>query len=190
MQNAVGRVYNTGMNAKNIITFAKEVNKSKRIKRTGWLLESIANPESVAEHSFRLVVLAMVLAEYLEVDTEKLVKMAIIHDLGETITGDLVVERGRKVNEKYKKEKEKLEEKGIGTMFKKFDKKYKIIFHEMIARETKEAKIFWQLDKLEMAMQAKEYEEKQNKNLPEFFENANMHITDPLLKKVMKELNK
>ena len=176
------------MNSKDLIHFAQEVNKSKRIKRTGWLLEGIAAPESVAEHSFRLVVLAMVLGEYLEVDSEKLVKMAIIHDLGETITGDLVVERGKTINEEYKKRKEELEEKGIETLFKPFSKKYKAIFHEMIARKTKEAQIFWQLDKLEMALQAKEYEEKQKKHLPEFFENASLYIVHPLLKKILHEI--
>jgi putative hydrolase of HD superfamily len=60
----------------------------------------------------------------------------------------------------------------------------------MISRKTREAQIFWQLDKLEMALQAKEYEEKQKKSLPEFFENAGMHITEPLLIEIFKELTK
>ncbi len=69
------------MEISNLIKFAKIVGKLKRLKRTGWVKNNIIDPESVAEHSFRLAVLTMVLAPKVGVDQLKTTKMALIHDL-------------------------------------------------------------------------------------------------------------
>lgn len=64
----------------------QEVNKvvkCKRLKRTGWVKSQIPDPETVAEHSFRVSLLAMILAPQFKVDQTKVTKMALIHDLGE-----------------------------------------------------------------------------------------------------------
>lgn len=178
------------MTSNDIVKFAKQVGKSKKIIRTGWVREGVQDPESVAEHCFRLIVLAMTLGDYFQVNKEKLIEMAIIHDLAETYTGDLVVERGTKVDVISKREKELQEENAISELFRSFSKHYKEVFHEMIERESKESQLFWQLDKLEMAIQAKEYEEEQDKTLNEFIENAQMHIEEPLLKDILQQLRK
>lgn len=178
------------MKISEVSKFAEQVGISKRIKRTGWVREGVEDPESVAEHSFRLVVLSMALGKFLDVDTEKLVKMAIIHDLGETSTGDLVVERGKKIDSALKKEKEAREEQAISNLFISFGEEYRIIFQEMIKRESKESQIFWQLDKLEMAMQAKDYEKEQGIVLTEFIENARIHITEKFLKDILQDISK
>jgi len=60
----------------------------------------------------------------------------------------------------------------------------------MINRVTPEAKIFWQLDKLEMAIQAYEYEKEQKINLEEFFETSEMYIRHPLLRQIFNDLLK
>ena len=73
-----------------IVEFVAMTGKSKKILRSGWIREKIKDPESVAEYSFQLSVLAMVLADTLGVDKEKLIKMALLHDLGEVVTGDIV----------------------------------------------------------------------------------------------------
>jgi putative hydrolase of HD superfamily len=169
------------MTTKDIIDLAKEIGRSKKIRRSGWVREGVNSAESVADHSFRVVVLCMVLANYFKVDQTKLIKMAIIHDLGETKTGDLVVERGKKVNPVEKTKKEMLEDQAVVELLGKFGKEYHLVFHEMIERKTPEAKLFWQLDKLEMAIQAKEYEKENGIKAKEFYENAKMHIRDPAL---------
>lgn len=178
------------MRSEDIVAFARQVGKSKRIPRTGWVREGVLDPESVAEHSFRLIVLAMTLGDYLRVKKEKLIEMAIIHDLAETSTGDLVVERGTRVDALSKRDKELKEEEVISHLFSSFSIHYKEVFHEMVQRQSKESQIFWQLDKLEMALQAKEYEEEQNKTLNEFLDNAEMHISEPLLKEILYKLRK
>lgn len=175
---------------KETIEFVKLIGKSKKIKRAGWVREGIQNPESVAEHCFRLIVLAMVLAPELKVDKDKLIKMAIIHDLGEVKTGDLVVERGKSANLEARKKKEELEKAFIKEDLGSFEisHEYQDLFDEMIKRESYDAKIFWQLDKLEMAIQALEYEEDQGKDLSEFFDNAEKIIDHPFLKKIMEQI--
>lgn len=178
------------MKPQNITRFVKIIGQSKKIKRTGWVREKVKNPESVADHSFRLIVLCMTLADVLKVDQNKLIKMAIIHDLGETKTGDIVVERGRKIFIKKRLKREKIEEEAIKELLNVFGEEYHQIFHELIERKSREAKVFWQLDKLEMAFQAKEYEDEQGKDLREFFENADINISDRLLRKTLLMLTK
>lgn len=178
--------------ANKMVDFMIDIGKSKRLYRTGWVREKIKDPESVAEHSFRVSVVSMVLADQLGLDKEKLIKMALVHDLGEVITGDLVFSRGEIIDIKKKNEKEEKEEEGIKKILKGIDKKeeYIKIFDEMLERVTKEAKIFWEIDKLEMAMQALEYEKEQNKKLDEFFVNADLAINTPHIKKILRQILK
>lgn len=175
-----------------VVEFMAIIGKSKKLRRAGWIREKINNPESVAEHSFRVSIIAMVLADFLGLDKEKLIKMALLHDMGEVITGDIVWSRGSIVDIKKRAEKEQLGKIGLEKIFKTLGDpgEYKKIFEEMIARLSEEAKIFWQIDKLEMAMQALEYEKEQNKKLDEFFINADLQIETPLLKKILNEILK
>lgn len=176
--------------ARKMVDFMAIIGKSKRLLRSGWVREKIKDPESIAEHSFRITVLAIVLADQLGVDKEKLMKMTFVQDLGEITTGDLVFERGELIDIKKKGEKEIKEKEGVKNILRDIgaDKEYIKIFEEMIERSSEEAKIFWQIDKLEMAMQALEYEKNQNKRLDEFFINADIQIKTPILKKIMQEI--
>jgi len=167
-----------------LLNFFLEVGRSKRIIRTGWKLNKVKDPESVAEHSFQLSVMAMILADQLGVDREKLIKMAVIHDLGELITGDLVWSKGKMLDIEKRTQKEEQEMQGILKIFKTINKadEFSSIFQEMVERKSIEAKIFWQLDKLEMAIQALQYERESGKNLEEFFINTDFQLTNPLLR--------
>ena len=134
------------------LDFFKTVGKSKRLLRSGPVREGIRDPESVAEHSFRTGVIAMVLADKLgyNVDKEKLIKMALIHDIGEIVTGDIVTQRGEVIDLKLRDTKEEQKRVGIKHIFNKIEEgdMYSKIFEEMIERKSPEAKIFWQFDKL------------------------------------------
>ncbi len=181
------------MNAKSqYLDFFRVVGKSKRIPRTGWVREKIKNPESIAEHSFRVGVLAMVLADKLGANKEKLMKMALLVDLGELATGDMVTARGEYIDIKKQDEMEKIEEEEIKKIFGKVgnNKQYLYAYREMVNRDTSDSKIFWQLERLEMALQAMEYEEEQGVILEEFFLNTALYLTEPLLKKIFYEILK
>lgn len=175
------------------LDFFKTVGKSKRLLCSGFVREKVKNPESVAEHSFRVSVLAMVLSDKLgyPLDKDKLIKMALLHDIGEIATGDIVVQRGEVIDLKLRDEKEKEEKKGIREIFGKLGEgeEYGTLFEEMIERATPEAKVFWQFDKLDLALNALECEEEEEeKNMEEFFLDASTHVRDPLLKEILNKI--
>ena len=71
-----------------ILEFLRSAERLKNVHRSAWTSEG--RPESVAEHSWRLCLMAVVLSEHFEtVDVARLLKMCIIHDLGEAIGGDI-----------------------------------------------------------------------------------------------------
>lgn len=170
----------------NALTFLLTTLQSKKITRTGWTMMKVPNPESVAEHSFQLCVMAMTLADSLGVDKEKLIKMAIIHDLGEIFTGDIVWVRGNIIDIQKRQKKEEVELDGIESIFAKLgsSKEYRSIFEEMTKRKSIESEIFWQLDKLEMGIQALDYEKKEQKDLTEFFVGIDLQLTHPFLRSI------
>jgi putative hydrolase of HD superfamily len=71
-----------------VLTFLRAAERLKTVTRSGWT--STGQPESVAEHTWRLCLMAMVLYGRTDaVDLAKLLKMCLIHDLGEAIGGDV-----------------------------------------------------------------------------------------------------
>jgi putative hydrolase of HD superfamily len=78
-----------------MLTLLIELQRLKRLERTGWALRGMpAGTESVASHSFGVSVTAMLLADELVnrgtiIDTEELLRMALVHDWAETRVGDM-----------------------------------------------------------------------------------------------------
>jgi len=96
-----------------LLEFIRIVNKLKHIKLTGWVEREIKNPESVADHSFMVALLCILLGNR-KINREKAIKMALIHDLAEAEIGDIITKE--KWPEKgiiSEKEKIKLEENVI-----------------------------------------------------------------------------
>lgn len=172
------------------VDLIKNIGRIKRVKRAGWVREGVSEVESVADHSYRVAIMAMIFGERLGVDTDKLIKMILLHDLGEGIIGDQVVERGTKVDSKARDQKDQAELETVKEIFKDLpeSKDYTDLHKEASAMETKEAKMLKQLERLEMAVQALEYEEEYGKDLSEFFENAAMHVSEPYLKEILKKV--
>lgn len=72
----------------NILQFLRDAERLKTVYRTSWT--SDGTRESTASHTWRLCLIALVVGHYFpEMDTAKLLKMCIIHDLGEAISGDI-----------------------------------------------------------------------------------------------------
>ena len=178
-----------------IIEFNEFVGILKTIERTGWVRNKIPHPESVAEHSFRTGILAMLLSKDMNVDPLKSIKMALIHDIGESIIGDIVTESNQE--QKYpktwhdqKKEKERMAIKRIFSSLSKEGVEYIKLFDEFEEDKTPEARFVKQLDKLEMAIQAYEYESKYGLDLEEFYVTARTKIKDKKLVAILKKLEK
>lgn len=110
--------------------------------------------ESVAEHSFRLALMAyMVSDEVPEIDTDKVIKMCLIHDLGEAITGDIPS------FEKTDSD-EAAEDSAVSGFVNQLPEYWKNqlgeMYSEMNELKTPEAKLYKALDKLEAVIQHNE----------------------------------
>ena len=176
-----------------ILKLAKTAGYLKRIKRTGWVRKGIKDAESVADHVFRTAFLCMILTREMNINYKKLIDMTLIHDLGETATSDIRYEEGKKIIAS-EKAKNQIEE----DVFKMFfsgveDGKYYLgLWYEFRDRTSKEAKLLKQIEKIEMALQALEYE---NMGFPsdllnEFFENADKYVKDRELRNLLLTLNR
>jgi putative hydrolase of HD superfamily len=89
----------------------------KNIPRTGWLQKGIPfyEAESIAEHSFEVAAIALALLNNvrIKVDAEKVLAMALIHDLSESVIGDMPKALTEKIGENLKHEIE-------GRLLKRF----------------------------------------------------------------------
>ena len=143
----------------NVFSYYVTCNKLKNVIRTGWLDWNVKRErvESVAEHVFGVMMLAIAMkSEYkYDIDLEKVLFMLAIHELGETIIGDLTLFQISK-EEKIKIEHDAVS-KVLGNLIDK-DKIYNL-FLEFDDRKTEEAKFAYQCDKLECDLQCKLYDE-------------------------------
>ena len=140
-----------------LVSFFRVVCNLKKTKRSGWIHKTdISSPESVADHSYSMCMMSMVLSDIIDLDTEHIMKMASLHDLAESFVGDNMPD---KIS--YE-EKVLLEDKAMIKIISKLPSflrgKYLDIWNEYIDNSTVSAKFVHRMDKLEMALQAKEYE--------------------------------
>ena len=161
----------------------------KQLYRQGWLHNGILleNCESVAEHSFCLALLALVLADEfsVELDTAKVIRMALIHDLGEIYAGDFTPADNIDRNDKYT-----LEKQSVAKVLEKLPNGFKWIalWEEYEIGESAESHFVKQLDKLEMALQASVYEHQGFADLSMFFTSANKGLSSVELKLISSKL--
>lgn len=133
------------MNHRAYIDFLNIIEKLKCNTRHSWT--SNGRNESVAEHSWRLAVMAMLCAdEYPKLDINKVVQMCLIHDFGEAITGDIPA---FKKSENDELKEEIAIEKMISVLPNEIREDLSSLFAEMKAMETDEAKLFKSLDNIE-----------------------------------------
>lgn len=107
--------------------------------------------ESVAEHSWLMTLMAFLIKdEFPDADMDKVIRMCIIHDLGEAFTGDIPIFEKTKENEKAE---ENLLSEWVNTLPETQRKEMTALFDEMKKRETTEAKIYKAIDSLEALIQ-------------------------------------
>jgi len=174
------------------LALLKQAMKLKHLKRTGWTHKDIPNPESVASHIYGVALLALTVPLPKGIDRDKLVQMALVHDIGEAKIGDQVWERGTYSNHHKHLIKDEEERGAIFTMFEStgLDKVKKLSL-EFIQHKSPTAKFLKELDKLDMVLEALVYEERVDpQQLNEFWENAERYIHDKNLIKYFDALRK
>lgn len=143
----------------NVVNYYVLCNKLKNVIRTGWVDWKVERDriESIAEHIFGVQMLAIAMkSEYeYDIDIMKVIYMLAIHELGETIIGDLTQ------FQISKQEKEKIEYEAVHNILSSLLEGDEIekLFLEFDAQETPEAKFAYQCDKLECDIQSKLYDQ-------------------------------
>lgn len=144
---------------RNVVNYYVLCNRLKNVIRTGWLDWNVQREriESVAEHIFgvQMLVIAMHSEYQYDLDIVKVVFMLAIHELGETVIGDLTQFQISKA------EKEKLEHEAVHKILEGLldGETIEELFLEFDSHSTKEAMFAYQCDKLECDLQCKLYDE-------------------------------
>jgi len=169
--------------------FFKIIINLKNVPRKGWTSKlEIKNPESVADHSFSMALMAMILSELHKLDTKKILEMALLHDLVESVVGDFTPE------EISKPKKLKLEntamEKILNILPENLIEVYQKIWNEFQLGSSEEAIFVHEMDKLEMVFQAKNYVDKgfPKEKIQPFLDTANTEIKNKHLREIMSNL--
>ena len=129
----------------------------KKLPRSGWKIKvGLENSESVAEHSYMMSVMAMVLSDLKSLNSIKVIKMSILHDWAESKIGDFMPDE---IGYDKKSELENYAMIEIlESLPQRLQSDYQNIWNEFLVRDTPEARLVHEIDKLEMALQAKIYE--------------------------------
>lgn len=176
--------------------FFQLISLLKQQERTGWINMGIPKPESIADHMYRMSIISLVLdsnaweAENIKPDLNKCCKMALVHDIAETLVGDIVP------NDAHidKFEKSKREYKAILYLCDIISK-----YNQQSANEIKELWIDYEcqrniestivkdIDKFELLIQTFEYERMHKRRMDEFY-SCKKVIKNPEIQKMADEL--
>lgn len=168
----------------NVINYYVICNRLKNVIRTGWKNWNVQREriESVAEHIFGVQMLAIAMkSEYqYDVDIMKVIFMLAVHELGETVIGDLTQ------FQISKDKKEKLEHEAVNRILGGLldGSQIEQLFLEFDAHNTKESMFAYQCDKLECDLQSKLYDEEGCVDLDK--QEGNDTLDNPLVQKLLK----
>lgn len=194
---------------KEIINYLFLIGKLKWLKRSGWLERKTPDPESVAEHIFRVAMICFIVAPLLKLNREKLVTMALFHDFAEGIFGDPIsegltketairyidynkFERVPLINFRTKEQEKFMKQLAKNLKLPEIYQLWKEHSFENSKNATVYSDILFQIGKLANILQALEY---QMRGVPEkflkgFWVSGDVYIKNPLLKSILSELKK
>ncbi|KAK2798413.1 hypothetical protein FQN50_008853 [Emmonsiellopsis sp. PD_5] len=183
------------------LEFLHLVGRLKRVKRAGWVRRGVADAESVADHAFRMTLMCAMFEGYPDLNIAKCAYMAMFHDIGEAIVGDITPFDG--INKGRSSIGLAIEETNSGPDEKYLRERLAIMFLSCLVHHfnpscassimdlwlefengtTKEAVLVRDFDRLECLVQAFEYERSQGVNLQDFLTEAD-RIETPEVKRL------
>lgn len=154
----------------------------KRLPRAGWQMRGVPHVESVAEHSFGTAFVALALADLMaaeggdrpQMDREKVLVMAVLHDLAEVRLTDLPAAAGRLIPAAVKSHAETT---AIAELLEPLPgaARLQAMWDEFETASTAEGRLVRDADKLEMMVQCLRYEQAGSRGLDEFWQVMDGH---------------
>ncbi|MHA1213604.1 MAG: HD domain-containing protein [Candidatus Heimdallarchaeota archaeon] len=183
-----------------LLSFLQNALRLKRMVRSGWVYSGVprADVESVADHSFMTTLVSLVIAleeqkNGNEIDIEKIMIMALLHDLSESVSQD-VDRRIRKFSpKKFDEFKQELDEKAtrylLDMLPEYFTEKLQDYLNELHNGTSTEAKIVSEADRFEVILQLADYRRLglPYDSLDEEVENYQFNIVKELASRLLKE---
>ena len=168
------------------LNFFAEAGLLKLVKRSGWWVVGIQNPESVAEHSFRCAVIAYYLAHMEKLDPSKVVLMALFNDIHESRINDL-----HKMGHYYidfKDAEKKVFKEQIQHLNANVKTHLRKLRDDYDTQHSKESILARDADILECLIQAKEYYDAGYTAAGNFFERAPEFLRTKSARKLWKKI--
>ena len=144
----------------------------KWMPRTGWVMRGVPGAESVAEHSFGVAIVSLALADALAdkaLDLNKVLVMALLHDLAEVRLTDLPITAARLVPEEVKSQAESAAIEDLLAPLPAAGR-WQALWREFEDRSSPEGRLVRDADKLEMMIQCLRYEQAGRRGLDEFWQ--------------------
>lgn len=164
----------------------------KTVRRAGWVAKAgIKDAESVADHAYSMCAIGMALSDIMGLDTNKVVRMVLLHDLAESIVGDYMP--GQVPARKKMLEEDRAMKSILACLPPKARSDYLKLWSEFLAGRSKTARFVHRLDRLEMALQARKYGQSghDKKLLAQFIQSAKKAVGshDDILSRTMQSLD-
>ncbi|HVG35770.1 MAG TPA: HD family hydrolase [Pyrinomonadaceae bacterium] len=154
-----------------------ELQRLKRLERTGWTLRGLApGAESVAAHSFGVALAAMMMADELisrgvHVDVERLLRMALLHDWAEARTGDMPRTGGEYFGAQARRTAERAAfDDIVSGLGEKIETRYSELHEDYEHRASLEARLVKAADIIDLLVQALAFERAGVRGLDEFWD--------------------
>jgi len=147
-----------------------------RVRRTGYALRGIDDPESISEHSWHVTFLVWALGiETPDLDLAHAIEVALVHDVAEIRTGDIPMPAGRYFPEGAK---DAAEDAAIRELTAPMGERVAELLEEFNRAETREARFVKACDKLQLMIKVAKYESWGAGGLSEFWSNPNNFPVD------------
>lgn len=176
--------------SRDLLALYSQIATLKLLPRTGWLQRGVPNAESVAEHTFGVAALALLIGDTIDgLDRGKLLAIALLHDLAEALLSDLPASAKRFIGaeRKHAAERSALEE-----MLARLPNhgEYLMLWDEYARGGSREARLVKGIDRIELLTQALAYERAGSRALGEFWEDAEDGWSDefPILRELATEI--
>jgi putative hydrolase of HD superfamily len=173
-----------------LLTLYTRLATLKLLPRIGWLQRGVAHPESIAEHTFGVATLALLIGDAVPgMDRGKLLAIALVHDMAETLLGDLPASARRLIGAATKHAAER---RAVAELFAALPNcaEYLALWDEYANAGSPEARLVKGLDRIEMLAQALDYERAGNRAMAEFWEHSDTGWGEefPVLRALASEL--